>query len=69
MFKALIQGIFVMLVVAFVMGMIKGYLDLPTVHYSHSQQRIVLVEYADGSKVANPTPREIPQKYQQIQVK
>ena len=67
--KAFVQLVFVGLVISFVTGLLKGYLDLPTAHYSHSQRRIVLVEYADGSKVKDPTPKEIPQKYSQVIVK
>lgn len=67
--KVFLQVIFVGLVMAFAVGLIKGYLDLPTVHYSHSKQRIVAVEYADGSKVTNPKLEEIPRKYSQVTVK
>lgn len=67
--KLMIEGIVVLLVVAFCLGLVKGYLDLPTVYYSHSKQQVVAVQYADGSRVTNPSPREIPEKYQRIQVK
>jgi hypothetical protein len=67
--KALVQLIFAALVLTFCAGLLKGYLDLPTAHYSHSQRRIVLVEFADGSKVKDPHPEEIPQKYSQVIVK
>lgn len=67
--KLFIQGIIVMLVFAFVLGMANGYLDLPIAHYSHEKGRIVKVEYADGSKTLNPSPEQIPKKYSQIEVK
>ncbi len=67
--KTFLQVIVVGLVMAFMVGLIKGYLDLPTAHYSHSKQRIVAVEYADGSRVVNPSPQEIPRKYSQVLVK
>jgi hypothetical protein len=59
----------VLAVLVFTAGSVKGYLDLPTVYYSQSGGKAVLVEYSNGVRIPNPSSSQVPSKYVRVVVK